>query len=92
MNSPASHGLANSRHVGSPAAGAPPHSNCSPCVRCRHSIIHRDIKPANMLLGGNSLLKIADLGVAGVLQATCVRVQASGGTTGPLGGAREGGC
>lgn len=33
-----------------------------------------------MLLGSNSLLKIADLGVAGVLQATCVRVQASGST------------
>ncbi|PRW57442.1 Transmembrane 9 superfamily member 4 isoform B [Chlorella sorokiniana] len=38
----------------------------------QHSIIHRDIKPANMLLGQNGLLKVADLGVAGVLQATCI--------------------
>ncbi|KAI7844212.1 hypothetical protein COHA_002346 [Chlorella ohadii] len=38
----------------------------------KHSIIHRDIKPANMLLGENGLLTVADLGVAGVLQATCI--------------------
>lgn len=53
------------------------HSCACACPSCRHSIIHRDIKPANMLLGENGLLTVADLGVAGVLQATCVRVQAS---------------
>ncbi len=38
-------------------------------------VVHRDIKPANILIGKGNVLKIADLGVAGLLHMGSSKLQ-----------------
>lgn len=41
-------------------------------------IVHRDVKPANILIGREGVLKIADLGVAGLLHMGSSKLQVRG--------------